>query len=118
MTTATETPPRATISTFPLRYFVLAFVFTWIFWVPAALEARGLIPSLPVPATFLGAFGPMVAAVVITAQAERTSGAELLTRPGRALARTTHLVRRHHPGTDIALPDRDGAERGSGRAAA
>jgi membrane protease YdiL (CAAX protease family) len=32
------------------------------------LEARGLISSLPVPALFLGAFGPMVAAVVLTAQ--------------------------------------------------
>ena len=28
----------------------------------AVLEARGLIPQLPVPALFLGAFGPMVAA--------------------------------------------------------
>jgi membrane protease YdiL (CAAX protease family) len=50
-----------------LKYFVLAFVFTWALWVPAALEARGMISPLPVPATFLGAFGPLVAAVVVTA---------------------------------------------------
>jgi uncharacterized protein len=74
MTTATATPPRATIGTFPLKYFVLAFAFTWIFWVPATLGARGLIPSLPVPATFLGAFGPLVAAVVITARQSGRAG--------------------------------------------
>ena len=70
MATTAATPSRTTPTTtsaFPLKYFVLAFVFTWALWVPAALEARGLIPSLPVPATFLGAFGPMVAAIVVTA---------------------------------------------------
>jgi uncharacterized protein len=67
MTSATATPPRATTSTFPLKYFALTFAFTWALWVPAALEARGVISSLPVPATFLGAFGPMVAAIVVTA---------------------------------------------------
>ena len=36
--------------------------------MPAVLDARGLISSLPVPAQALGAFGPMVAAVVVTAQ--------------------------------------------------
>jgi membrane protease YdiL (CAAX protease family) len=70
MATTTATPSRTTSTTraFPVKYFVLAFVFTWALWVPAALEARGLISPLPVPATFLGAFGPLVAAVVVTAQ--------------------------------------------------
>ena len=68
MATISATPSRATTRAFPLKYFVLAFAFTWVLWVPAALEARGLISPLPVPATFLGAFGPMVAAVVVTAQ--------------------------------------------------
>ncbi|QIN83272.1 CPBP family intramembrane metalloprotease [Rubrobacter tropicus] len=70
MATTTATPARAAAATraFPLKYFVLAFACTWVLWVPAALEARGLISSLPVPATFLGAFGPMVAAIVVTAQ--------------------------------------------------
>ena len=74
MATTTATPPRATTSTFPLKFFALAFAFTWFFWVPAALEARGLIPSLPVPATFLGAFGPLLAAVAITAQESGRAG--------------------------------------------
>ncbi|HET7270746.1 MAG TPA: type II CAAX endopeptidase family protein [Rubrobacter sp.] len=68
MATITAAPSRATTRAFPLKYFVLAFAFTWVLWVPAALEARGLISPLPVPATFLGAFGPLLAAVVVTAQ--------------------------------------------------
>jgi membrane protease YdiL (CAAX protease family) len=72
MTTTTQTtPPSRTTSTktraFPLGYFVLAFAFTWSFWWLAVLEARGLISSLPVPAQALGVFGPLVAAVVLTA---------------------------------------------------
>jgi membrane protease YdiL (CAAX protease family) len=71
MATTAPTPSRTATSTkgraFPLGYFVLAFAFTWVFWWPAVLEARGLIPPLPVPALFLGAFGPMVAAVALTA---------------------------------------------------
>jgi uncharacterized protein len=68
MATTTVTPARTTKSAFPLKYIVIAFAFTWTFWLLATLEARGLISSLPVPALFLGAFGPMVAAVVLTAQ--------------------------------------------------
>jgi uncharacterized protein len=50
-----------------MTYFVLAFAFTWALWWPAALEARGLI-SVPIPAQPLGVLGPLVAAVVVTAQ--------------------------------------------------
>ena len=71
MATTTAMPSRTATSkkrrTFPLGYFVLAFAFTWSFWWLAVLEARGVIPPLPVPALFLGAFGPMVAAVAMTA---------------------------------------------------
>jgi uncharacterized protein len=66
-TTATTSTPTQTARASPLKYFVLAFVFTWALWVPAALEARDLISPLPVPAGFLGVFGPMVAAIVVTA---------------------------------------------------
>ncbi len=68
MEASTATPSRMTTRAFPLRFVLIAFVFTWVFWLLAILEARGLISSLPVPALFLGAFGPMVAAVVLTAQ--------------------------------------------------
>jgi uncharacterized protein len=74
MATITATPSRATARAFPLKYFVLAFAFTWALWVPAALEARDMIPPLPVPATFLGAFGPLVAAVMVTTREEGLAG--------------------------------------------
>lgn len=68
-TTATPTTRTTpTTKAFPLKFVLVAFAFTWAFWLLAVLEARGLISSLPVPALFLGAFGPMVAAVVLTAQ--------------------------------------------------
>jgi membrane protease YdiL (CAAX protease family) len=75
MEATTATPSRtATRSAFPLKFVLVAFTFTWVFWWLAVLEARGLISSLPVPALFLGAFGPMVAAVVITAQESGRAG--------------------------------------------
>ena len=66
---AIATPSRVTMTrAFPLKFIFIAFAFTWVFWWLAVLESRGLISSLHVPALFLGAFGPMVAAVAITAQ--------------------------------------------------
>ena len=73
-TTATTSAPTTTARAFPLKYIVIAFAFTWFFWLLAILEGRGLISSLPVPATFLGAFGPMVAAVIVTAQESGRAG--------------------------------------------
>lgn len=75
MATTTAIPSRtATTRAFPLKFVLVAFAFTWFFWLLAMLEARGLISSLPVPALFLGAFGPMVAAVAITAQESGRAG--------------------------------------------
>ena len=70
MATTTATPSRTTSTTraFPVRYFVIAFAFTWTLWWLAALEARGLISSLPIPAQGLGVLGPLVAATILTAQ--------------------------------------------------
>jgi membrane protease YdiL (CAAX protease family) len=56
-----------------LSYFVLAFSFTWACWWLAVLEARDII-ELPLPAVFLGAFGPGLAAVTITAWQEGRAG--------------------------------------------
>jgi uncharacterized protein len=75
MATTTATPSRTTTTrAFPLKFVLVAFAFTWFFWLLALLEARELISSLPVPALFLGAFGPMVAAVAITAQESGRAG--------------------------------------------
>lgn len=54
---------------FPFKYFVLAFAFTWFFWWLAVLGERGVIPALP-GLVVLGTFGPALAAVVVTLQEE------------------------------------------------
>jgi len=77
MGTTTATPSRATTIAFPLRYFVLAFAFTWFFWGLAVLGARGVIPTLP-GFMVLGTFGPMVAAIVLTAQESGRAGMRYL----------------------------------------
>ena len=67
MEATTAIPSRTTTRAFPVRYFVIAFAFTWLFWGLAALGARGVIPTLP-GLTVIGTLGPMVAAIAITAQ--------------------------------------------------
>jgi len=66
-TTATTSAPSTRARAFPLMYFVIAFAFTWLFWGLAALGARDVIPALP-GLTVIGTFGPLVAAVILTAQ--------------------------------------------------
>jgi CAAX protease family protein len=72
-TTATTSHPTTSARAFPLTYFVIAFAFTGFFWGLAALGARGAIPALP-GATVIGTFGPLVAAVVVTAQESGRAG--------------------------------------------
>jgi membrane protease YdiL (CAAX protease family) len=80
----TTESPHATTG-FPARFFAAAFGFTWAFWVLAALADNGLI-TLPVPSDLLlqvGGFGPMVAALALTATANGRAGLRSLL--GRAL---------------------------------
>ena len=72
-TTATTSAPTTTARAFPLKYFVIAFAFTWVFWWLAALGARDVIPALP-GITVIGTFGPLVAAVIVTAQESGRAG--------------------------------------------
>jgi membrane protease YdiL (CAAX protease family) len=72
-TTATTSAPTATARSFPLKYFIIAFAFTWFFWTLAALGARGVIPAL-LGVTVLGTFGPLAAAVIVTAQESGRAG--------------------------------------------
>jgi membrane protease YdiL (CAAX protease family) len=73
MTTSATSPSRTTTSAFPLKYVLVAFAFTWFFWWLAVLDERGLI-SLPIPVILIGAFGPVVAAVAVTAQESGRAG--------------------------------------------
>ncbi len=73
-TTATTSAPTTTARAFPLKYFVLAIAFTWVLWWLAAFEARGLVSSFPIPTQGLGVLGPLVAAVILTAQESGRAG--------------------------------------------
>ena len=77
MATTATTPSRTTTATttwaFPLKYFVMAFAFTWFFWGLQLLGVRGVIPTLP-GLTGIATLGPLVAAVVVTAQERGRAG--------------------------------------------
>lgn len=77
MAATTATPSRTTTGVFPLKYFALTFAFTWFFWGLAVLGARGLIPELP-GFMVIGTFGPMVAAVTLTARERGRAGVRSL----------------------------------------
>ena len=48
-------------------YFGLAYAITWIIHIPLALSAQGLLDvALPAGLHFLGAYGPMLAAIIVT----------------------------------------------------
>lgn len=59
-----------------LAFFVLAFGISWAAWVPLTAASWGLSPFRPpsTPATLVGAFGPTLAAIVLTLFGEGVSG--------------------------------------------
>lgn len=65
-------------------YFVLAYAVTWSIHIPVALSARGLIAAqVPLAMHYLGSFGPMTAALILTGITE--GGAGIRTLLGRLL---------------------------------
>ncbi|PKP37326.1 MAG: CPBP family intramembrane metalloprotease [Bacteroidetes bacterium HGW-Bacteroidetes-15] len=55
---------------FPLRFFIMTFIWSWILWTPLVLGSLKIIPVpgnlisiLTFPAIFLGAFGPFAGAL-------------------------------------------------------
>jgi len=60
-------------------YFGLAYAITWAVWIPIALSARGLL-NVQIPAWlyYLGSFGPMCAALIVTTLTEGRQGIERL----------------------------------------
>jgi membrane protease YdiL (CAAX protease family) len=57
-------------------YFLLAYVFTWLFWIPRAFASQGYfqLPVDPVVFHIMGAFGPAVAAILLTWSDDGKSG--------------------------------------------
>lgn len=76
--TSRPTPgsPRRDVAAF----FALAFVVTWMCWIPAGLAARGdlSLPVAPLALTAIGGFGPLVAAVTLTARRSGAPGVKAL----------------------------------------
>ncbi len=75
--TARQAPTRDT----RLRGFLMgAFGISWVLWIPAALDLRGSI-DLPLPPTLLvvlGSFGPLIAALAVTARHGGWAGVKAL----------------------------------------
>lgn len=57
-------------------FFILAFGFSWVVWIPTALASHGLIPLGPNPVLngVLGTIGPSLAALISTAIFDGHSG--------------------------------------------
>lgn len=51
-----------------LLYFALAYLISWIIWLPLILPKFGItgLPVLPNYHHYLGSFGPMIAAIIVT----------------------------------------------------
>ncbi|MEM2004760.1 MAG: type II CAAX endopeptidase family protein [Zestosphaera sp.] len=71
-----------------LLYFIVAFAFSWIFWIPQVLVARGILLTPSIITDFLlgpfnpAAFGPLVSAFSLTYLNEGVSGLKSLLKRG------------------------------------
>jgi len=69
----------------PVRFFAIAYVFSWVFWAVPLAVTRGWVTSagvvgLKTPLLMLGAFGPLVAAMVLSARESKGGAWRLLKR--------------------------------------
>jgi uncharacterized protein len=52
-------------------YFILAYAITWTIWAPIVASAQGWVKwNVPFAFYYLGSFGPMIAAIILTALTE------------------------------------------------
>jgi hypothetical protein len=67
-----------------VAYSVLAYALSWCAFVPLALSARGVLGGVPSWLHFAGAFGPLLAAFMVTGATRDVTGLrELLWRMAR-----------------------------------
>ena len=63
------------VRTHPLTsFFLLAWLFSWVFMVPLALARHRLIGPLPGWLHYLSAYGPLLAAMVVSGRVEGRPG--------------------------------------------
>lgn len=69
---------------FPLSFFLIAYLFTWIFQIPVVLDSQKII-SLPFPPQIfllISIFGPFVSAFFLTWREKKTAGIWQLFKKG------------------------------------
>ena len=73
---------KKVIQNYPLwSFFILAFLFTWLNWVPQALTSRGVINyKIPTFAPIIAGYGPALSAIIITALTSGMTGIKKLFR--------------------------------------
>ncbi len=65
-------------------YFILAYALSWCVFIPLALQAQGLLSGVAPWLHLAGAYGPALAALVVTALTKGRAGLrELFSRMGR-----------------------------------
>jgi len=66
-----------------IKFFLIAFAFTWLFWIPDALGKRGILPNIIwTNLGFLGAFGPMIASLFLVYKEKGIGGMKNIFKKG------------------------------------
>jgi membrane protease YdiL (CAAX protease family) len=76
--------PKSSSASSLIWYFVLAFGFSWLFWLSPVLSSQGFF-SLPIPNmvwVIIGAHGPLFASVVLTSKSGGWVAVKQLIRSG------------------------------------
>jgi uncharacterized protein len=60
-------------------YFAFAYAISWVFWLPNVTAFWGWTPPISPSIPLLGAFGPMLAAVIVSSLTEGSAGRSRLT---------------------------------------
>ena len=64
-----------------VAYFVLAYAITWTIWLPIVASAQGWVQwNVPYMLYYFGSFGPLIAALIVTALTEGKTGIRQLIR--------------------------------------
>lgn len=66
-----------------VQFFLIALGFTWLFWIPDGLGKRGILPdAFWTNLGFFGAWGPLVAALIMVYKESGKQGLKSLMRKG------------------------------------
>ncbi len=64
-------------------FFLITFLWTWVIWIPDALGKRGVLPdTIWTNLGFFGAWGPLIAALILRAKEDGKEGMKMLLQKG------------------------------------